>query len=418
MSEQTARSTPASASSWLSKLLRLLVLLVLVGVGAAGYIYVWPEVEAFRAKQADVEENLASLAKADVALANDLTALIGSELEKSEDATLARLQSAVTRLSAELNDLRDIEQRAAEKLNEAHHLLYRMSKTDQRAWQLAEAAFNIRLASQRLQFANDVSGALTLLSQADALLQADSNEVVSTVRSAIAFDRAQLKTVQKLDVVGLMGRLSALDRQIQTLDLTTFEPSIGLAESGTNADVEATQRPAEMKASQTLWEQSLETLSSYFVITELESFEQKPRTADWAGLAKLSMKLNVEQARVALLARDSVSFTGALSRAASVLVDNPSSIDAPNISVIIDELSALSSLSLDLTLPRLESLKVINELGGDNSDVSYLGSDSVDVGSLVGGSDDSVERAAAPQKKTQELAKDSEETRVDARIIE
>ena len=48
MSEQTARSKPASASSWLSTLVRLLVLLVLAGIGAAGYVYVWPEVEAFK----------------------------------------------------------------------------------------------------------------------------------------------------------------------------------------------------------------------------------------------------------------------------------------------------------------------------------------------------------------------------------
>ena len=102
-----------------------------------------------------------------------------------------------------------------------------MSKIDQGAWRRAEAAFNIRLASQRLRFASDVPGALRLLSQADALLKSDSGEDVGTIRSAIAFDRTQLKAVENLDMVGLMGRLSALDRQIQTLDLSAFDPSVG-----------------------------------------------------------------------------------------------------------------------------------------------------------------------------------------------
>ena len=94
MSEQTARSKPASASSWLSTLVRLLVLLVLAGIGAAGYVYVWPEVEAFQAKQVEVEQNLASLAEADKVLARDLATLIDTEVKKSEGATSAALQSA------------------------------------------------------------------------------------------------------------------------------------------------------------------------------------------------------------------------------------------------------------------------------------------------------------------------------------
>ena len=84
MSEQTARSKPASASSWLSTLVRLLVLLVLAGIGAAGYVYVWPEIEAFQAKQVEVEQNLASLAEADQVLAMDLATLIDTEVKKSE----------------------------------------------------------------------------------------------------------------------------------------------------------------------------------------------------------------------------------------------------------------------------------------------------------------------------------------------
>ena len=370
MSEQTARNKPAPAPSLVSRLGRLLVLLVLIGSGAAGYIYVWPEVAAFQAKQAEVEQNLASLAKADQSLANDLTALIDTKVKMSENTTSAALKSATTRLSAELDSIRDIEQRAAGKLNEANHLLYRMSKIDQSIWRRAEATFNIRLAGQRLQFAGDVRGALTLLSQADVLLKSDSGDDVGALRSAIAFDRTQLRVVEKLDMVGLMGRLSALDRQIQTLDLSALDPSVRETESDAISPIDAGETSADTSVSLTLWEQAIDTLASYFVITELESPQQKPSTSDWSRFAVLSIKLNLEQARVALLIRDSESFTDSLARAEVILAELPSSNDDPAVVAVIDELAALSSLSLSLELPGLETLKLINDERLDGADAT------------------------------------------------
>jgi uroporphyrin-3 C-methyltransferase len=344
-----------------SRLVRLLVLLVLIGSGAAGYIYVWPEVAAFQAKQAEVEQNLASLTKADQSLANDLTALIDAKVKVSESVTSAALQAATSRLSAELDSIRDIEQRAAEKLNEANQLLYRMAKIDQSAWRRAEATFNIRLAGQRLQFAGDVRGALTLLSQADTLLRSDFGEDVGAIRSAIAFDRTQLRAVEKLDMVGLMGRLSALDRQIQRLDLSALDPSVRETGSDTISNSDASETSAGTSVSPSLWEQAIDTLASYFVITDLESPQQKPSTSDWSRFAALSIKLNLEQARVALLIRDSESFTDSLARAEVILTELPSSNDDLAMVGVIEELAALSSLSLRLELPGLETLKLIND---------------------------------------------------------
>lgn len=373
MSEQTARSKPTTASSWLSTLVRLLVLLVVAGIGAAGYVYVWPEVTAFQAKQVEVERSLASLAKADETLAKEVAALIDTKIKRSEAGTSAALQSAVSRLSAEFDAIRDIEQRAAAKLNEANHLLYRISKTDQSAWKRAEAEFNIRLAGQRLEFASDVSGALELLSQADALLKSDTAADVSAVRSAIAFDRTQLKAIEKFDMVGLMGRLSALDRQIQTLDLTSLDPSVSVgSEALSNNDTNGAS--AEITISLNLWEQALDTLSSYFVITDLASPAQKPTSSDWSRLAVLSVKLNIEQARVALLLRDSSSFTDALVRATAILTELPSSNLDPVAAAVIEELADLSLVSLRLEMPVLETLKLLSVEVDGGIDENYVGS--------------------------------------------
>ena len=386
MSEQTARSKPMTASSWLSTLVRLLVLLVIAGIGAAGYVYVWPKVTAFHAKQVEVEQSLASLAKADETLAKDVAALIDTKIKRSEAGTSDALQSAVSRLSAEFDAIRDIEQRAAGKLNEANHLLYRMSKTDQSAWRRAEAEFNIRLASQRLEFASDVSGALELLSQADALLKSDTAADVSAVRSAIAFDRTQLKALEKFDMVGLMGRLSALDKQIQTLDLTSLDPSVRSVGSEALSSNDTNEASAEITISLNLWEQALDTLSSYFVITDLASPAHKPTSSDWSRLAVLSVRLNIEQARVALLLRDSESFTDTLARVTAILAELPSSNLDPVVAAVIEELADLSSVSLRLEMPVLETLKLLSVEVDGGIDANYVGSSEVVARPLGAGS--------------------------------
>ena len=118
----------------------------------------------------------------------------------------------------------------------------------------------------------------------------------------------------------------------------------------------------------TLWEQALDTLASYFVITEVESSEQKPRTSDWSRFAVLSTKLNIEQARVALLMKDSASFADSLARGSALLAELTSSNDDPLLSTIKKELADLSAISLRLELPTLESLKLINDESGRSGD--------------------------------------------------
>jgi len=171
-------------------------------------------------------------------------------------------------------------------------------------------------------------------------------------------------------MVGLMGRLSALDRQIQTLDLSALDPSV--RDTGTDAIsiTDTGEASADTSLSLSLWEQAIDTLASYFVITELESPQQKPSTSDWSRFAALSMKLNLEQARVALLIRDSESFTDSLARAEVILAELLSSNDDPAMVAVIEELAALSSLSLRLELPGLETLKLINDERVEGADAT------------------------------------------------
>jgi uncharacterized protein HemX len=158
-----------------------------------------------------------------------------------------------------------------------------------------------------------------------------------------------------------MGRLSALDRQIQRLDLSALDPSVRETGSDTISNSDASETSAGTSVSPSLWEQAIDTLASYFVITDLESPQQKPSTSDWSRFAALSIKLNLEQARVALLIRDSESFTDSLARAEVILTELPSSNDDLAMVGVIEELAALSSLSLRLELPGLETLKLIND---------------------------------------------------------
>jgi hypothetical protein len=71
-----------------------------------------------------------------------------------------------------------------------------------------------------------------------------------------------------------------------------------------------------------------------------------------------------------LLIRDSESFTDSLARAEVILAELLSSNDDPAMVAVIEELAALSSLSLRLELPGLETLKLINDERVEGADAT------------------------------------------------
>ena len=84
-------------------------------------------------------------------------------------------------------------------------------------WLLAEVEYLIRLANQRVLMERDVSGALSLLSSADEIVEQTTGIAAYELRESLAYDIANLKAVSDLDTDGIFLSLSAMASQVTEL---------------------------------------------------------------------------------------------------------------------------------------------------------------------------------------------------------
>ena len=352
MSEQRVAKKTSRAGGWITRSLLLILLLCLAALGAAGYYYGLPfanqlldERDSIKASVVELEATHKSAldtipGKIDAAITERLAAVV-----EEQDKKLSRLTREVARMTAS-------EQRLKTALVRAEAQLERQSGVDQAAWRTAEAEFNVRMAIQRLQVARDVSAGLVFLRGADQLLAGVDTRKAELLRRLVASHIAELSALPQVDRIGLLSQLQALEQQVELLELVSlgFEPQ-PLSRS-------ASEDPSD---STSFLQQVISVLSSYFLVTTLESSEVRPLHSDWAALAQSSLAAMFEQARLALLMGDQTNFVASVDRAAS-FIRQYSRTDDSRAASIIEGLIALRVVEIAPALPDLsETLRVFRD---------------------------------------------------------
>ena len=346
MSEQQRGVKARQKASWVGRFTVVLLLLVLAVAGGASYYYVMPLVGEVLEEQAAMKASIKEFGDADKALRGDIPELLNAAIQR-ELETLREVQSAEIRgLTEELKLLKASESRLAQQLRRAEKQLSRMSGLDQRAWRLAEAEFNVRMASQRLRVARDVKGAERLLVTADRLLAGVGNATADIVRQSVASDIAGLRALPDVDTAGLLARLNALEEQIRLLEFVVAGSFSALANTDLSADI--------IDGDLSVWGRALSLLSRYFVVTTIESSEMRPLPDTWEPLSQMALAAMLEQARVALLMGDQDQYGSALLRAERFIRAHTHSDDARSNSVI-ESLEALAATDFLPPLPDLSA---------------------------------------------------------------
>lgn len=356
MSEQRGTSKVSRSGGWITRVFLWLFVFLLCVSGAAGYYFGLPFVSNLLAEKEMITESVQALKVENANLAKTIPAqietAIGSRLTK-----LTQQQSEeIARLNDEVGRLVSSERRLLTALSRTEAQLTRLSGVDQTAGRVAEAEFNVRMASQRLQAANDVSGAVALLRAADQLLQGIDTNTSTTARRSIASDIATLAAIPRVDRVGLLSQLQALEEQTQRLELV----SISLPSAGANPQALDEKGSSEVS----LLQQAAGVLQSYFVVTTLETSEARPLPDDWALLVKASLSAAYEQARLALLMNDQANFSASLSRIKRFVLTHSVSGDARAES-IMRSLTDLSSTDISPVLPDISGTE--RALRGESS---------------------------------------------------
>jgi uroporphyrin-3 C-methyltransferase len=207
-------------------------------------------------------------------------------------AQLRDAQARVVELEARVADTQ--EQRVA--VEEMYRELSRSA--DDRL--LSEVEQTLVLASQQLQLAGNVRGALAALQVADQRLARAEKLPAAPLRRAITQDMERLKAVPQLDTVGLAVKLDGLIAQTDTLPLLIAETPA----AARMTRVRTTDESAVSRAARDFWEE----MKGLVRIRELDTPEPALLSPAQSYFLRENLKLRLLAARVSLLARDESTF--------------------------------------------------------------------------------------------------------------
>jgi uncharacterized protein HemX len=263
---------------------RVMAAVALVAVVLAGWL-AWDARVGIQSMESTAGGRLAELGAA--------SAQARAALAQSQ-SSLKDAQARISELEARVADTQ--EQRVA--LEEMYRELSRGA--DDRV--LSEVEQMLVLASQQLQLAGNVRGALAALQAADQRLARAEKLAATPLRRAITQDMDRLKAVPQLDTVGIAVKLDGLIAQSETLPLMVNEtlPLARVASRARFADDSGTFT----RAARDLWDE----MKGLVRIRDLEGAEAPLLAPAQSYFLRENLKLRLLSARVALLARDEPSF--------------------------------------------------------------------------------------------------------------
>jgi len=223
---------------------------------------------------------------------------LGAE-NRAAKAALAQAQSQMRETQARVAELEarvadTQEQRVA--LEEMYRELSRSA--DDRL--LSEVEQLLVLASQQLQLAGNVRGALAALQAADQRLARAEKLAATPLRRAITQDMDRLKAFPQVDTVGAAVKLDQLIAQTETLPLLVAEtpPAPRVAR------VKTDEPNGMTRAARDFWEE----MKGLVKIRELEAPEPALVSPAQSYYLRENLRLRLLAARVSLLARDETTF--------------------------------------------------------------------------------------------------------------
>jgi len=247
-----------------------------------------------------------------------------SEATGNETVALARqVQEQTKELQVKVAALEN-RQSEAQSQQLALEQLYQDLSKNRDEWALAEIEQVLSTASQQLQLAGNVQGALIALQNADRSLSRNDKPQFITIRRAIARDTDKLKALPGIDVAGLAVRIDNVIGLLDTLPMLSDSKPVApqelakstprpapSAKSSTPAGVLTAPDPITTRIGQVwtswsgeMWDEIRQLIRVRRVDTP-EALMLSPREAYFT---RENLKLRLLNARLALLSRNEAAF--------------------------------------------------------------------------------------------------------------
>ncbi len=339
---QEAARPRSSKSDGVARTWVFMLMLVMGAVGVAGYMLWWPQWLTQQRSLSQLSSTVASMQASQLAFQAALDERLATLDKTLEARAVLRLQDQLSQQAKERADFTEQQSRLLQRLDRLDLRIARLTATDRRAWLGNEAAFLVRLAAERLLSARDISAAMALLGNADALLAEADDPRFELARRALAQDRAALRAAPVVDVVGLYARFNAVAGQAAALDAGPgAAPKMPVGHSENWRD--------RAKAG---WEAALAKLSSYLVVKRRDAEMARMMTPDWEALVRQNLRMLIEQAQIAALSHNPMLYAAALDRA-STFVSEFAGVDPDRVEAVGNELAALKQIDIAPALPDL-----------------------------------------------------------------
>jgi len=206
--------------------------------------------------------------------------------------------------------------------------LYQDLSKNRDEWALSEIEQVLSTASQQLQLAGNVQGALIALQNADRSLSRSDKPQFLTIRRAIAADIERLKAMPAVDMAGVALRLDNVIAQVDTLPVVSDEkPLLPAAPVRHSRKKEKETPPAALtlgeRVSQTWsnWSQEMwDDVRQLIRVRSVEKPEALMLSPSESYFVRENLKLRLLNARLALLSRNEATFRDDLSTAQETLL--------------------------------------------------------------------------------------------------
>jgi uroporphyrin-3 C-methyltransferase len=239
-----------------------------------------------------------------------------SVLQRETEAQKSRLTAAMDELKAlQVKDRENIEQHVATIRTSLDKLGYEIgSSVDD--WALEETHQLLLLAGQRLSLSSDVTLARRALEIADQKLSLIQATDVLAVRRQLAVEIASLDAVPKLDLNGIVLKLSAMANQVNTLPL---KGDLDQPEWGRSAS--ETEEPTEPGSLQMVGRILLDDLGKLVRIRKVDQTRPPKLENAQRFLAYEKLRLQLVAAQLAVLRQRPDLYQDSLKQARSGLSD-------------------------------------------------------------------------------------------------
>jgi uroporphyrin-III C-methyltransferase len=177
--------------------------------------------------------------------------------------------------------------------------LYQDLSKNRDEWALAEIEQVLSTASQQLQLAGNVQGALIALQNADARLAKSDKPQFINIRRAIARDIERLKSLPTLDLIGVALRLDSVIAQVDRMPLWADEKSV-VSATPPKAPLRVLPKAVNKGGKE-------ETLESSFA-AQAQDYWQSFSSEMWSEVKQLIRVRNVETPDALLLAPSQAYF--------------------------------------------------------------------------------------------------------------